>query len=127
MSADNLVQAFPFRKSTGEVVWRVMEATMSGLPYETCLYMSTRARDRRFAEFSGPQAAAQACAAARRMERKLTICEYGLSLAGRDDAPLSMEDLKQRALDEGYDAYDLEEATDEQLARLPKNWLLQDL
>ena len=124
MSADNLVRAFPFKKMTGEVVWRVMEVGLSGLPYETCENMSTKARERRFLEYSGSNARQQASAAARRVERSIGICEYGISVADGDKEPYTMETLRQEATEQGYDVASLREATDAGLARLPKlAWL----
>lgn len=112
MSADNLVQAFHFKKKTGQEVWRVMEVTMSGFPMETVLYMSTKMYDKRFIEFSGPNAAKQAAAAATRAMRKLPICEYGTSVSSAQEPALTMAQLCEQAREAGYDVYDLEEADD---------------
>jgi hypothetical protein len=124
MSADNMIRAFPFRKMTGEVVWRVMEVTLSGLPYEMCLRMSTKVRYREFLEYTGRTAAQQANGAARRFERHVGICEYGISQDDDDAEPYTMASLLQKAVEEGYDVTDLVEANDAFLARLPKSdWL----
>jgi hypothetical protein len=124
MSADNLVQALPFRKMTGEVVWRVMEVGLSGLPYETCFNLSTKVRERRFLEYSGANAAKQAAAAATRVMRAIGICEYGTSVAASDQEPYTMESLCAEAVSQGYDVSDLVEASDAYLAKLPKlAWL----
>lgn len=121
MSADNLVCALPFRKSTGAVVWRVAELTLSGLPLELCLMMSTAARVKRFQEFAGADAAQLAHAAARKLERSLDICEYGLSLTDANHPPHTMEQLQREAVEEGYEpqyVYALREASDEDFARM---------
>ncbi len=128
MSADNIVVALPFQKMTGEVVWRVMECNFSGLSYEILSNMSTAARGREFIEFEGKNAAQQAAAAARRLVRSLSICEYGSSVAPSDRQPWTMEALRQRAIEDGcgiQQAAMLLEAPDKHLARLPLNLVLK--
>ena len=130
MSADNLVQAFPFRKKSGEVVWRVMEVTLSGLPYETCRLMSTQMYEKLFVEYSGPNAAKQAAAAATRVMRQLTICEYGTSVADASQEPFTMEDLRKQAIEGGYkedDMNELIEADDKFWVGKPLPWWLKIL
>lgn len=119
MSADNLVRALPFKKMTGQVVWRVLEVRLSGLPFELCHAMSTESRLKSFVEFEGPDAAKQARAAARRIARALPVCEYGTDVDDADQTPYTMEDLRAEAVKSGYDAqrvYQLREASDEDFA-----------
>lgn len=75
MSADNLVYALPYKKLTGEIVWRVAQVYLSGLTWDLCYMMSTTSRVKRFQEFAGPEAARQAHAAAYELERRLPVCE----------------------------------------------------
>jgi hypothetical protein len=124
MSADNLVQAFPFRKMTGEVVWFVMEVGLSGLPYETVYNLSTKPYRRNFLEYAGPDAANKAAAAAMRWERTIQICEYGTEIFDADSPPRTMEDLRKEAVEHGYseeDVAELREAPASQWTRLPVN------
>lgn len=119
MSADNLVRALPFKKMTGQVVWRVLEVGLSGLPFELVYAMSTEARLKKFVEFDGPDAAKQARAAARRIARALPVCEYGTDVDDADQTPYTMEDLQAEAVKSGYEAqrvYELREASDEDFA-----------
>lgn len=119
MSADNLVYALPFKKMTGEVVWRVAQVWMSSLPWDLCYMMSDQSRRKSFQEFSGEEAAQQAYAAAIRMERNLPVCEYGLSLVEATHEPLTMAHLQEQAVEGGYDAQDvyaLREASDDDFA-----------
>lgn len=121
MSADNLVQAIPFRKMTGEVVWRVAELQLSGLPWDLVHMMSTQARLKTFLEFEGLDAAKQAHAAALRVARSLPVCEYGVSCADESTEPYTMAKLQQEAVEQGYNAeavYSLREATDEDFGRM---------
>lgn len=120
MSADNLVYALPFQKMTGQVVWRVLEVRLSSLAWELCYAMSTEARYKQFQEFEGPQAAQEAYAAARRLQIKLPVCEYGATLLPAQHEPLTMATLQRDAVEQGFDpndVYALREASDDELAQ----------
>ena len=113
MSADNLVYALPFRKMSGEVVWRVAEVFLSGLAWDICHCMSTSARSNAFKEFKGVDAAKQAHKYAHSFARSLPICEYGTSISPESQEPFTMTRLQQDAVEQGYDAeavYALREA-----------------
>lgn len=119
MSADNLVYALPFKKMTGAVVWRVGEVFLSGLGWDLCHMMSVQSRSKRFQEFSGPDAARQAHAAAVQLARRLPVCEYGVTALDESHEPLTMRQLQQRAIEDGYredDVWQLREATDDDFA-----------
>lgn len=120
MSADNLVYALPFKKMTGQVVWRVLQVHLSSLPWDLCYAMSAECRQKLFQEFEGQHGAQEAYAAARRLEDTLPVCEYGATLLPAHHEPLSMAQLQKDAVTEGYDAnrvYALREASDEELAQ----------
>jgi hypothetical protein len=75
MSADNLIAYFPFKKKNNEIVWRVCEVTLSSLAIDIFECVVTG----KFEEYEGRNAENAALAAARRIERKIQICEYGIS------------------------------------------------
>lgn len=118
MSADNLVYALPFQKATGESVWRVLEVQLSSLPWDLVYAMSSEGYVRQFQEFRGENAKCAAIAAARKLERELPICEYGLTIEDPEQ-PLTMAQLQQAAVESGYPeerVFALREASDEELS-----------
>lgn len=124
MSAKNIILGFPFKKMSGQVVWRVMKVDVSEVDYAKCYKMSTKVYQRDFLEYAGSNAWQRANDVATLLERYLTICEYGIEIAHRKQKPITMKTLREELIEQEYDAYDLWEASDTMLNHLPmSDWL----
>lgn len=103
MSADNMVYALPFQAEGAERVWRVLEVRLSGIEYELFEKMVASKDSEAFKEFAGPNSYTEALLAAHEWERKLDVCEYGVSAAAPDSLPMTLKILREQAEEAGYD------------------------
>lgn len=123
MSADNFIEIVKFKKPDGQVVFRVLEATMSHESFAVVYAMSTKAQKRLYLEFSGPNAEREAMAMAERMADACSA-EYGSSYRRLFCEPQTFQDLLNEASAEWHEVSDFVELTPDAYQALPNSWLL---
>lgn len=123
MSADNFIEIVKFKRPDGQVVFRVLEATMSHETFAIVYAMSTKAQQRLYLEFSGPHAEREAMKMAERMDDACAT-EYGPSYRRLSGEPRTFQDLLDEASAEWHEVSDFVELTPEAYQALPNSWLL---
>lgn len=124
MSADNQISVIKFQKSTGEVVWRVFENTISGGDYEILWISSTVIDRQRFVELPIETSFEDAYRVAIDMKKAVGICEYGIH-ANPDGPIYTFRNIKAHCEEQGYDMEKYFEISDQAYAQLKKSWLIE--